>query len=66
MSQPHEILIGIDDDGNIHATVVGIDGPGCADASAWLDELGEVLKDENTAEYYASAQAADHLTIGNW
>jgi len=50
--QPHTIEIVITPDGEVKATVQGIKGPSCGEASAFLDRLGEVVEDRDTAEYY--------------
>jgi hypothetical protein len=38
------------------AKVDGISGPACANASAWLDRLGDVRQDLKTGEYYQDGQ----------
>ncbi len=51
-SELQTIDVKIDEQGNIEATVEGMAGPACADVSKFLDELGQVTEDQNTAEYY--------------
>jgi hypothetical protein len=65
MTQPHEITLTFDENGNVAATVTGIAGPGCAEASAWLDKLGDIEQDVATPDYYTTpvAQTA-HVTGG--
>ncbi len=48
---PHEIVITILPDGKITGTVVGVEGPHCGPLSQWLDELGKVEEDSQTADY---------------
>ena len=61
--QPHEIILKFDEEGNLTAEVTGIAGPSCKAASAWLDELGDVVEDKNTDEFYATP-AANIIIIG--
>lgn len=49
---PHNIVIEIAPDGKITGEVGGVSGSKCAPLSAWLDELGEVIEDRHTADYY--------------
>lgn len=50
--QPHEIVIVITPDGKIESTVNGVDGPSCAELTKWLEELGAVVEDNATGDYY--------------
>ncbi len=63
---PHEIILRTDDHGNLVAVVEGIDGPGCTDASKWLDDFGDVLVHRKRMSYYAASQveASDTLNAG--
>ena len=56
--EAHEILLTFDEEGNVEATVTGIAGPGCAEASAWLDSLGDIEQDVATADYYTTPVAS--------
>ena len=38
-------------DGKVHATVKGVAGPKCGELSKFLDQLGEVEKDEQTPDF---------------
>jgi hypothetical protein len=49
--QPHEITIIIDADGHIESTVGGVEGPACAELTKWLEELGTVEIDSQTADF---------------
>ncbi len=49
---PHTIDVVIGADGQVHATVQGVNGPQCGDLSKFLDELGTVVEDNRTPEYY--------------
>lgn len=69
MGIPHEIIIEYDAVGTKTVTINGIEGPACGDVSKWLDDLGEVLDDQNTEDFYATATAKSPATIdlgGNW
>lgn len=54
-SELQTIEVKIDEQGSVEATVQGIQGPACADVSKFLDGLGLVTEDLNTAEYYQQA-----------
>ncbi len=54
-SEMQTIEVNIDEQGDIEATVQGVAGPGCADVGKFLDELGQVTEDQNTAEFYQPA-----------
>lgn len=70
MPQPHEITLTFDEEGNISAVVEGIAGPSCSDASKWLDDLGNVVQDIATPDYYTTPVARvlglDAGTGGDW
>lgn len=51
-NQPHTIVIEIKPDGKITGEVKGVSGKQCAPLSEWLDELGGVLEDRHTPDYY--------------
>jgi hypothetical protein len=51
-NNPHTITVKFKPDGSFTAKVTGIQGPGCEEVSAWLDQLGEVTADVKTADYY--------------
>jgi hypothetical protein len=51
-NQPHEIVIEIDEMGNFTAEVLGITGTACTEISAFLDQLGEVIEHNHTADFY--------------
>jgi len=61
--QPHTIEIFVKPDGEVEATVKGIKGPACGDASKFLDELGVVVEDQHTAEYFEQPVDQDHHNI---
>ena len=64
MPVPHTIVLETDDDGNLIATVEGIAGPACGDASKWLNDLGRVIEDRHTADYYADQSTGVALSLG--
>ena len=59
-TQAHEIEIIVGTDGKIQTKVIGVAGPSCSSLSAWLDELGEVLEDSKTPDFYKPAAATIH------
>lgn len=70
MSQPHTITLTFDEEGNVEATVEGIAGPSCSEASAWLNDLGDVVEDKETPDYYTTPVARiiglEAGTGGDW
>ncbi len=63
--QPHTIEIEITPQGEVKATVQGVKGAACTDISKFLDELGEVVEDQATAEMYEQpASTSSYLNIG--
>jgi hypothetical protein len=49
----HQIIITIDPKtGEIKSTVKGVTGKACSQVSKWVDELGEVTRDEHTPDWY--------------
>lgn len=48
---PHTIEVEISPDGEIKATVHGVTGSICSQLSSWLDQLGAVKEDRQTADY---------------
>ena len=52
MDTKHEIEIEIGLDGKISSTVKGIEGASCSEISKWLDQLGEVIEDRKTDDWY--------------
>lgn len=67
---PHKIRLTLEEDGTLTAKVTGINGPGCQGVTDWLAELGEVVENKPTAEFYrmttASEKAGRTLTGGRW
>lgn len=57
MTQPHTITLTFDEEGNVTAVVEGIAGPSCSEASAWLDELGDIEQDVATSDYFTTPVA---------
>jgi len=47
----HTIILDIQVDGKVKGEVKGVAGKSCAPLSKWLDELGTVLEDGETADY---------------
>ena len=48
---PHSLTIEISPDGEIKSTVHGIAGPDCSKISEWINDLGEVTRDEKTLDW---------------
>lgn len=65
-SRPHSITLKLEEDGTLSAKVTGIQGPGCQGVTEWLAELGEVVEDKPTAEFYrmSTTSAKDTRTLG--
>jgi hypothetical protein len=63
--QPHTIDIEISPQGEVRSTVQGIKGAACGDISKFLDELGNVVEDQATAELYEQPTAtSSYTTVG--
>ncbi len=61
-TQPHQLHLkfnAADGKPQVAATVEGIIGPGCSQASAWLNRLGHVAQDLRTNEFYQSETESD-------
>lgn len=58
-----EIEIEIGPDGKVEYRIRGIQGAGCEQISAVLEELGKVEASERTDEYYAQEPDV-HLSVG--
>lgn len=56
------IEVVIDSDGNLKSTVLGVDGPACEVISEFLKELGQVVTDKKTPDYYKTAKQTNQLT----
>lgn len=56
MNQQHVIQITITPEGKIMGEVKGVSGPRCASLSEWLNELGKVVEDRRTPDYYRSTR----------
>ena len=60
--QAHTIEVVITEDGEIKATVQGVAGPACEDLSRFLDQLGEVVEDKKTPDFYQAVQSIGYVT----
>jgi hypothetical protein len=58
------IIVDIDAQGQVKATVEGAAGPICGEISAFLDGLGIVTRDENTPDFYQQATGQTQLYGG--
>jgi hypothetical protein len=65
-TQEHTIMVEIDDDGNVAAKVEGVQGPACGDLSKFLDDLGEVTRDDPTGDYFQAASEWDTDVVHGW
>jgi hypothetical protein len=60
-----KLSIKIDKAGNISYTVSGVMGATCKGKDfSFLDDLGKVVKTENTDDYLKQAEESSYLTIG--
>jgi len=55
-----EIEIAVLPDGRVEYAIKGVKGSACEDVSALLERLGQVEREEHTAEYY---EQDDHVGI---
>ena len=62
--QSFTIEITIDEEGQTTGEVKGIQGPSCSDISKFLDELGEVVEDRPTPDYYRQARVGARVQLG--
>ena len=60
MTPPHKIEVIIDEDGNVSAEVKGIEGALCEQISAFLKEMGTVVSDRKTPDYFKFAKQTIH------
>ena len=61
----HRITFSISPGGEMTSVVEGIDGAGCNDATAWVDDLGEMVRHEPTPDYYKKqVEAREQIRIG--
>ena len=61
---PHTIEVEITPEGEIKATVKGVNGPKCGELSAFLDDLGTVVEDQRTSDYYRSQTVGTRVKTG--
>ena len=52
MVSKQEIELTIKPDGTVEFTVKGVKGRACEDVAQLFGELGQTMREENTAEYY--------------
>ena len=63
----HKVIIIIKPGGEVETTVEGIEGPSCESKTSWLENLGEVVRHERTADYHAHVSeqtTREHVTVG--
>ena len=63
MPEEYRIIVKIGKDGVLQSTVVGIEGPACAEVSKWLDSMGDVLVDKPTEEMGLQESVKQSQTI---
>jgi len=61
---PHTIEVEITETGEVKATVKGVAGSKCGELSAFLDELGTVLEDQRTPDFYRQQTVGTRVTTG--
>ena len=62
--QKQEIEIEIGPDGALQYTIKGVHGRRCEDLSALLEQLGHIIHEERTGDYYASDDETS-ITVGH-
>lgn len=60
----HTIDVTITEDGEVKATVQGVAGPACEDLSRFLDQLGKVVEDKPTPDFYQAVQGLGYIVTG--
>lgn len=60
-TMPHTIKITFDPahPGRMTTLVEGVAGPACHDLTKWLRNLGDVVTDLNTGDFYATVEEED-------
>jgi len=48
----HQLILTIKPDGSMTSEVKGVSGPKCTDITKFLDQLGNVVEDKHTEDYY--------------
>ncbi|MBN1923056.1 MAG: DUF2997 domain-containing protein [Anaerolineae bacterium] len=61
-----KITVTISSDGKITTVVNGIAGPSCGAATKFLEELGAVVEDRHTDEFYVAEETGTGLEVGGW
>lgn len=52
MSDQHQIIVKIKADGTMTSEVKGVNGAKCSTLSAWVNQLGQVVEDKHTEDFY--------------
>ncbi len=58
------IDVEITEAGEVRAAVNGVAGPACGELSAFLDQLGAVVEDSPTPDFYQAVAADDQVRLG--
>jgi uridine kinase len=58
MAEQHQIKITIKTDGSLSSEVIGVTGSKCTTLSGWVNQLGQVLEDRHTDDYYKPDEQA--------
>ena len=59
-----QVIITISKNGQMTVEVNGVQGTSCRDLTEKFRTLGEVVSDDNTAEYYEEATVEDVVGVG--
>lgn len=63
MSEQHQIVINIKPDGSMSSEVKGAAGAKCTSLSAWVNQLGQVLEDKHTDDYYKADEQGINVNV---
>lgn len=60
-----QVIITINKSGQMTVEVNGVQGSACRDLTVRFRELGDVVSDEDTPEFYEEVQVEDWTTVGS-
>jgi hypothetical protein len=66
MAERHDITITIADNGEVMVSVEGLSGPKCIKATDFvIDDLGDIISQEHTSEYYKTDVVDENIKNTN-
>ena len=66
MAERHDLTITIAEDGEVMVSVEGMSGPKCIKATDFLiDDLGDIISQDQTSEYYKNDTAEESVKNTN-